>query len=337
MVRTRRKRRASRRKNPALHFGYQWGDSLDGDGQLLVEHLGTELKIVAALPDYQSGNHPCDLVRHYSDARKNRSIGKQRTGKDSPHIRFANADGDGELIRFVRNYGPVLCVASSMRPAVAPKKSFNGAVNQPARALLEARQDLEELRIEQKIYRATFHLILELAKEETNYDREDAQKQIIEIARGVQDWPHQWQREKKERGKDPLWRVRTKSIQRIVGLAKSTPNALLPPQLDARIVICEILNAFPSLVFPNPAEMHSYIRFGIRPLLYSLLRREFLQPREVGVCANTRCREFFEIERKGQRFCNEICSRHQRQREYWKASGKTLRNEKLSPQAQSNK
>lgn len=49
--------------------------------------------------------------------------------------------------------------------------------------------------------------------------------------------------------------------------------------------------------FPHPAEMHSDIRVGIGPLLYSILRREFLQPCDVGVCANTQCRKLFEVER----------------------------------------
>jgi hypothetical protein len=83
--------------------------------------------------------------------------------------------------------------------------------------------------------------------------------------------------------------------------------------VDAQIAICELVNMFPALAFPNPSEMHSYIRFGIRPLLYSVLRREFLQPRDVGICANTQCRDFFDIERAGQQYCNEVCSRRQRQ------------------------
>ncbi len=337
MAKPRGKDRANPRGDPPFHLGYQWGESLDGDGRLHVEHVGAELKITAALPDYESENHPCDLVRQYSDARKNRSIGKQRTGKDSPHVRFANAGGDDELIEFVRNFGPVVCTTSSMVASMTPKKSLGGGAIQPAGVLLKARQHVEELRKEQKVYRAVLSLILELAKKDVDYDWDHAHKQIAEIANGVQDWPHQWQREKKERAKDPFWRIQTQSIERIRGLARANRNALLPPQLDARIVICEIVNAFPSFVFPNAAEMHSYIRFGIRPLLYTVLRREFLQTREIGVCANSHCREFFEIERGGQRFCDEICSRRQRQREYWETSGKTLRKKKLDSQPLSNK
>ena len=164
-----------------------------------------------------------------------------------------------------------------------------------------------------------------------------AKQRMAEIAREIRGWPRQWNREKKERGENPLWRVRGDSIRRIAALAKSGPDLVLPPQLDARIVLCELVNVFPSLAFPNPPEMHSYIRFGIRPLLYSILRREFFQTRDVGVCANTQCRAFFEVERAGQRFCDDECSRSQRQRDYWKNRGKRARKEKIGRPKQRSK
>ena len=50
--------------------------------------------------------------------------------------------------------------------------------------------------------------------------------------------------------------------------------------------------------------MHSSIKYGIRPLLYSILRRQFINPRGFAFCANTECRNFFNIERAGQQFCS---------------------------------
>jgi hypothetical protein len=72
------------------------------------------------------------------------------------------------------------------------------------------------------------------------------------------------------------------------------------------------------------------IRFGIRPLLYSLLRREFLYPRGLKVCANIMCRNLFEVERAGQQFCDELCSRRERQRQYWQNQGKAAREARLT-------
>ena len=312
---------------PPLYVGYQWGKPLDGESSFLVKRVGKELEITAAMPHYLSSNHPCDLLRQYQIARKNRSAGKQRTGKDSPHIRFANADADDELIDFVRSFGPVVSKSWKLMP-FQPPPGPGSTGDTPV--LMRARQDLQELRSEQRIYKAALGLVNELTKEKTEFDIDSAKERMGEIARGIRDWPRQWNREKKARGNNPLWRVRTDSIRRIAALANSGRDRFLPPQLDARIALCELVNVFPLLAFPNPSEMHSYIRFGIRPLLYSILRREFLQPRDLGVCANTQCRDFFEVERAGQRYCDEKCSRSQRQREYWQDHGKTARQKRLA-------
>jgi len=210
------------------------------------------------------------------------------------------------------------------------KETIHG--QRPIQILQTARQDLLELKSEQLIYKAALNLLLELAKKESEYAPKSANQWIAEIARGISNWPRQWSREKKQRGKNPLWRAPRESIQRIAALGSMRRDAILPPQVDARVVLCELLNMFPSLAFPNRLEMYSYIQFGVRPLLYGILRREFLQPRDVAVCANIQCREFFEIERAGQRFCNGECSQRQRQREYWQSRGKRARKKRLAAQ-----
>jgi hypothetical protein len=110
-----------------------------------------------------------------------------------------------------------------------------------------------------------------------------------------------------------------------------------PPTLDGRIVLCELVNSFRATVFPNPLEMHSSIKYGIRPLLYALLRRQFINPRDFSACANTQCRNFFNIERSGQRFCSDDCSTHQRQRTYWAKRGKKLRKKRLTKRRKAKK
>ncbi len=326
-VRTRR----SRIGKPESFIGYQWGEPPTGETCFLVNRIGKELEITAAMPEYLSESSSCDLVQQYEKARKDRSVGKQRTGKDSPHIRFANAESDDDLIEFVRSFGPVVSRTWKMLPfPLSPGLRKSG--DPVPQDLMRVRQDLQELRNEQRIYKAELGLVAELTKKEREFDIEFAKEQIAEIARGIREWPRQWNREKKERGKNPLWSVRVASIRRIAALAKAAPDRFLSPQLDARIVICELVNVFRPIAFPNPAEMHSYIRFGIRPLLYNILRREFFQPREVGVCANIHCRSFFEVERAGQQYCDDMCSRRQRQREYWQNRGKTVRQERLGTQ-----
>jgi hypothetical protein len=317
----------SQMSSPRVYGGYQWGEPPNGKSCFPVNRGGEELEITAAMPAYLFPDSPCDLVRQYEIAHKNRSIGKQRTGKDSPHIRFANANSDNELIDFVRYFGPVVAHSWKMLPFVPPSSAVSA---KDTSILMSARQNLQELRIERQIYKAALGLVMELAKNAPEFNIDSAKERMAEIALGVQKWPRQWKREKEERDHNPLWRVRVDSMQRIAAFAKPGPDPLLPTQVDARIVICELLNMFPSLVFPNPLEMHSHIRFGIRPLLYSLVRREFLQPRGVNICANTQCRAFFEPERAGLRFCDDVCSRQQRQRDNWQTRGKEARRERLA-------
>lgn len=323
------KSKRAQKNEPGLFIGYQWGDPPTGQRHLLVNRIEDELEITAVMPRYLSETRSCDLLQQYEIARKNRPIAKQRTGKDSPHIRFANADCDDELIDFVRSFGPAVSSSWKDLPSESPLRA-DSAGDSAFRCLMRARQGLPELRSEQRIYKAALGLVNELTKKETAFDINSAKERMGEIARGIRDWPRQWNRERNERGEDPPWRVPAESIRRIVALINSGRDRILPPQLDARIVLCELVNVFPSLAFPNPLEMHSYMRFGIRPLLYSILRREFLQPRDLGVCANTQCRAFFEIERAGQRFCNEECSRQQRQRDYWQSRGKKARKKRLA-------
>jgi len=170
---------------------------------------------------------------------------------------------------------------------------------------------------------------MELARPVADYDFSRSQGYIAAIAAGIRDWPRQWQREQSQRKREPLWKLSAESLKRIEQLRFAHPHGLLPPTVDGQIVICELLNAFRSTVFPNPFELHSSIKHGIRPLLYSILRREFLYPGDVAACANTKCRQFFAIERAGQRFCSAECSLQQRQRDYWNKSGKKLRAKRL--------
>jgi hypothetical protein len=310
-----------------IFVGYQWGEPPAGDDSLIVRKVGNDLEVTAALPDYISEDRPWDFMSEYEKVRKKPSLNKDKLGLDAPHVAFANANSDEELIQFVERFGPIVAKTWKMLPVVAgPGKPKRG--DPPMQLPMRARQDLGELRNEQKIFRSALALVAELGKRDSEFNFDEAQRRIAQIAEGIEVWPRQWSRERDQRQKVPLWRINGESIKRVVGLARSERDRILAPQVGARIVLCELINAFPGLVFPNPPEMHSYILYGIRPLLYSILRREFLQPREVAICANTQCRAFFEVQRVGQRFCNPLCSRRQRQREYWRDTGTVRRGER---------
>ena len=48
------------------------------------------------------------------------------------------------------------------------------------------------------------------------------------------------------------------------------------------------------------------------------------------LCENSACKKEFVVRRRGQKFCSAECSRRQRQRNYWKKTGKRLREERRS-------
>jgi hypothetical protein len=314
----------------------QWGTSYMANVDLEVEDLHHCLRVVAFNPLVAQDMRPelCswDLFEKYRKAPKDWSKG--RTGKGSPHMQFANADTDEKLIAFVRKFGPV--VASSVSEVSRPQRDVP-----PFR---EAHQDWNELRNERLLYQSVLTLISELAQER----RGDVLRRCITtIADKVSDWPRQWQRELDLMNPDkPHWQFDEEALKRIHDL-KSWPER---PSIGERIgggtkamttkasqaghsVICELLNAFRPLVYrwrDRPIEgPHWDVRYGIRPVLYFILSREYVTGDGVAVCANSQCRELFEIERAGERFCTAECSRRQRQREYWEKRGSRMREKRL--------
>lgn len=301
-----------------------------------------ELEVSAVVPLLQEELAAApDALREYRRA-VSRSWAQKRLGKNSPHIKFANADNDQKLVRFVEQFGPV--VVSSVRTeerAVPPEGPFYFPTSQ---TVVVARQDLAELRDERQVYHAALVLMRELQLKKCN--TQTIQDCISEIAEKVSEWPKQWERERQLRvggpgyAHQPYWHFGEDNLRHLEtylywATRKSSGDpwreAVAPPgPISAgHYVMCELVNAFNPLVYPwgdAPVEApHWDLTAGIRPVLYYVLRREYLQAGGIGICRNTECRNLFEIERSGQEFCGEVCSRLQRQREYWRKIGKRLR------------
>jgi hypothetical protein len=313
-----------------------WAEPLGkGKDDLQLKQFGDELHITGLFPLREpfraAQDLPLDLMGQYALAARNRAVGMLRTTEISPEALFANADTDAKLIAVVRRFGPV--VAKSV---YTDYEKVEEGLHEPSSPIrIFAVQDMQELRNEQRIYRCALALMKRLT--EADFDYALARRLIEEISTRVAHWPSQWHREKAQKGREPLWNLSAESLKRIQVLSSSGPDLLLSPDVDGRIVLCELVNAFPLIVFPNPLEMHSSIKYGIRPLLYAILRRQFVPPRDLAVCANTQCRKFFNIERTGQQFCCAACSTHQRQRSYWVKRGKKLRKKRLKEKNKAKK
>ena len=55
------KKASNRVVNPQPYIGYQWGEPPNGESSFLVNRVGEELEITAAMPEYLSDDRPCDL------------------------------------------------------------------------------------------------------------------------------------------------------------------------------------------------------------------------------------------------------------------------------------
>jgi hypothetical protein len=282
-----------------------------------------------------------DLFRAYREAIAQFGPHK-RQGKNSPHIEFANADTNEKLISFVERFGPV--VVSSLRTEERIVPSDDAFEFRTSRTFLIAHQDLAELSTEHEAYRAALMLVSQL-KSPKGADVSLVQRCISQLADRVSEWPSQWQREKRFRTTSqdyadvPRWMFDGENVEdlrlwRSFADANSSNALVGPDAIDAgHLIICEILNAFSPFVYlwgKNPVEApHWDLTGGIRPVLYYILRREYLQGGGIGICRNTECRQLFELERGGQEFCGDLCSRRQRQREYWIKLGRKLRKRRL--------
>jgi hypothetical protein len=295
-----------------------------------------------------------DFLREYRQA-VSRYGPQKRQGKNSPHIQFANAETDQELIKFVQRFGPI--VVSSLR---SEERSTPDVIDVPGvlhheysvdRTILVARQVLAELRSEHRAYRAALSLVSELQRGKYADTRKIGES-VSEIIANISKWPEQWEREQRLLASgvgfasQPKWLFRQDNLEHLERYeyyasrertGDLIEEALVMHPIDAgHYSICELVNAFSSLVYPwgrIPIEAPNWdLTCGIRPVLYYILRREYLvKARSIGICRNTDCRQLFEIERFGQEFCSEECSRLQRQREYWKKRGKTLRKRRSKP------
>jgi hypothetical protein len=305
---------------------FRWGDDLQmmtDDDRLLVGGRSAWMR---------SHRPSSDLLREYMKAPKNWS-NRKHTGKDAPHVRFANADTDEKLIAFVKEFGPVVVSA---------------LIEDNEHSTMVGTQDLRELREERVLYKSALVLISLLARDRKPENREPL-SYISTIVERLREWPRQWERERKMRGKEGTqteWRFSQQDLEYVESCAENA--SWMPrgdkrdvaaifklsglPGLESHNIMCTLISTFRIRVYRWGERTiegpDTDLRFGIRPLLYYLLRRTYLGRDLLAICRNEQCRQMFEVERAGQRFCDSECSRRQRQREYWASTGKKQRRQR---------
>jgi len=323
----------------SLYVPMIWG------ADILIDVCKEEVWIFGKLPmseeDFDRRNDP-----HFGYLASVRTeFAQKRSPHVPPHIAFANAT-DAELILFIEQYGPF--VASAVAEAEPPTSNdipVEVKEGMDWRVSVCAIQELSVLKRERQIYAAVLRLLVELNRKETDCDLNLIRKEISAIADGISFWPEQCEKERRwnklNRAGRIMWdfdcdkRDYVQNMNRVIVAAKDRDQAAHIPFFGdvrgiAHLVLCELINSFRTEVQlwgerrVEVVPLASLV-FGIRPVLYLILKRAYLGRGGVELCANDRCGRLFEVQRAGQRYCNPDCSQKSRQRVYWRESGSQKR------------
>ena len=190
--------------------------------------------------------------------------------------------------RFVERFGPVVATAFKEDEMpdwdwslqIALKNDFQFPIFRTQHAW----QDMDVLRNEREIYCSALRLVV------ASRQMEDVETAFIisnmeRIVEHISMWPTQWRR-KRLIGK-PTWRFSDEDVQRANRLlqhAKQMNRSQWDPftaEDDALELLLLMLNAFPVQLTswgPHLFEVPgSDLAFGVRPLLYFLLRQEVMK------------------------------------------------------------
>lgn len=271
------------------------------------------------------------------------TFAQKHSGNKPPHLRFANAKSDKELIAFVSEFGPI--APYEVEIFEPPDAEDFRKPEDDFRQTIFGAERLASLRHERRVYAAILHLMLELRRGKKKYNAETVQKLVDEIVDGAESWPDQSEaeiRRRKERiwgnecwqfDKQTLDYLHTCQVEisgRIKSESDGRPDLTPSVYWTGHRVICRILDSLHTELWcfeDHPVETFSYgtLHFGIRPTLYLILRHEYLGRGGTAICANDRCGDFFVSQRAGQKHCDDDCSRKARQRKYWATKGSRKR------------
>ena len=239
------------------------------------------------------------------------------------HLDFANCKSEEALTRFVQRYGPVLAEADSVevRPPIHEDRC--------SRTEIRAEQRWDVLRREQRTLNAALQLFEEIRSD--NPDGDALVRAAKSVVLGTSFWVDVYNRELQAKDPrhwqdSPSWMWTAKHL----GRAQQLANAVCPMDKEdlldraksqAHELLCHVLNAFPVWLTRyggNPVEMPSEdVSFGIFPVLYFLLRCDYLWRAKVARCAWKDCTRWFRVGSHDSRCCSEEHSLKYRQWVYY--------------------
>lgn len=212
------------------------------------------------------------------------------------HIEFANADSDSELLDFVDRYGPV-------NGEFGFGELFPTSVHSRAFKRIVVEQPIQKLREAHSAIVPAVRLVATLQSEKST-TFEALNRLCCLLA------PHIGVTHEADSG-----------LNRSL-LSRQTMNVFTEREMGiAAAYLCKLLDQFPPKLAKagsHGVELPYYEDSGILPILYYLLRQDFLSDfRTIGICE--RCRRLFVVRRKAAQFCSAECSQLKRSLDYYHA------------------
>ena len=164
---------------------------------IAVQAHGDHLLVAGKMPlsdsDIENSGDP--YLQYVTSVKS--QFAQKRAGKNSPHIRFANALDDERLTAFVREFGPVVPSEVSIQEPPDPEQM---TMEEHARRVwysnVTAVQTLATLRTEQRTYAAALRLMIELKRGRNKSAASAVLPHVSTIADGVRYWPDQCEAER---------------------------------------------------------------------------------------------------------------------------------------------
>lgn len=319
------------KRGPQMAFTPVWAQVIElkreGDALLIRGwgHVPFHVNASDVDPQHVSG---IDLLEQFRRTALSQLSSKQEDVAAGIY-QLADADDDDKLVAFVRRFGPIVGSVLSEES----DREFGTKT-------LTVREDLASLRHHQKVFSAATKLLAELNRNGLADSKAIVHAMMIlcpaprlylpqhlpdEIARlaahaspGIVS------------GEFYPWVWSMLAVRELIhvgdGRAKVSPRAKQHIREYGHHAFCQLLNAFPLVLFPalgdRPIELPKIKREGIIDSLYYKLRLDYLAQRQLGICLN--CNAHFPIMRRGARACSEACARALRNRKYWKEHNKTI-------------
>ena len=187
-----------------------------------------------------------------------------------------------------------------------------------------------------------------LSEDERRQEYEAIAGQLADLANQTGTWQRQLAKEKAARKRhkvapDPGWswsdiaQERLEAAKLRFSFLSTCPDdqlrwaeaLVIMPRSTLRFVVTTILNAFPPLLEWDSIGMIQHsgtdLIFGIRPLIYSMIREDLLAQVEIRLCRNKSCGRFFRADRRDQTCCKAACSERVRYLKYYETKRKPAR------------